>query len=183
MEAISTPDFFRWASGVGVGFDPRYPDARSLRLSRDHARFWVLPGDPAAWPHFVGSYLDGFDEWNSGFLWPCSGAWPVLGQAGTDAEAVRHIVLRGADVPSGWDGALRFGKSDYDSIIAIVFAYLVFGGCIDDDLFVVPDHGHQLIQTDHHDVIHVECGSEDRVLKFVRSHGDVRLRVGDGAAR
>ena len=49
----------------------------------------------------------------------------------------------------------------------MLFAYLAFGWCVDDDLFFVPDHGRQLLQTDHHDVIHVECASEDRVRRLV----------------
>ena len=37
-----------------------------------------------------------------------------------------------------------------------------------DDLFFIPDHGRQLLQTDHHDVIHVRCADEARVLELVK---------------
>ena len=33
----------------------------------------------------------------------------------------------------------------------MLFAYLAFGWCVDDDLFFVPDHGRQLLHADHHD--------------------------------
>jgi hypothetical protein len=49
----------------------------------------------------------------------------------------------------------------------VLFAFMAFGWCVDDDLFFIPDHAGQLLQTDHHDVIHAECRSEERVLALV----------------
>jgi len=49
----------------------------------------------------------------------------------------------------------------------VLFVYLTFGWCVDDDLFFIPDHGRQLLQTDHHDVIHVQCTSGERVQRLV----------------
>jgi hypothetical protein len=43
----------------------------------------------------------------------------------------------------------------------------VFGWCAEDDLFFVPDHGQQLLRTDHHDVVHVQCSSEERIQELV----------------
>lgn len=57
-------------------------------------------------------------------------------------------------------------------IIAVLYAFLAFGWCVDDDLFFVPDHGQQLLQTDHHDVIHVEWASEERVQRLVAHMAD-----------
>ena len=44
----------------------------------------------------------------------------------------------------------------------------MFGWSVPDDLFVVPDHGRQLLQTDHHDVVHVDFAEEGMVEPFVR---------------
>jgi hypothetical protein len=76
-------------------------------------------------------------------------------------------VLQGARIPDAWAGAVQFDRDDEDALLAVLFAYLAFGWCVDDDLFFIPDHGRQLLQTDHHDVIHVECGSEERVQTLV----------------
>jgi hypothetical protein len=169
MQGVPGENFLRWAAGVGIDFDPRYPDSGCLRLvpPRDHARFWVLPSDPASWPHFIASLLEGLDEWPTGFLWPRSGAWPSCGQSQSYNEGVREVVLRGAGIPDSWTGAIRFDRGEEDALIAVLFAYLAFGWCVDDDLFFVPEHGRQLLQTDHHDVIHVECASEERVQKLI----------------
>ncbi len=168
-EAAASDAFLAWAAGVGVGFDPRYPDARCLGLlpPRDSARFWALPGDPGTWPHFAASVLGGLDRWEAGYLWPRPGRWPAAADSQSASERVRDVVLRGAGVPDGWAGAVRFGRSERPAVLAAVFAYLAFGWCSGDDLYFVPDHGRQVVQTDHHDVIHVECGDEGRVAELV----------------
>jgi hypothetical protein len=169
MKPVPGEEFLRWATSAGIGFDPHYPDSRRLGFlpPRDHARFWVLPADPATWPHFVVSLLDGLDEWTIGYLWPRSGTWPEGGKSRSYNEGVRDVVLRGAGVPDGWAGAVQFERDEEDALLAVVFAYLAFGWCVDEDLFFIPDHGRQVLQTDHHDVIHVECASEERVQKLV----------------
>jgi len=169
MEAVSGAEFLRWAAGVGVGFDERYPDSRYLSLlpPRDHARFWVLPADPATWPHFAASLLSGLDEWAAGLLWPCAGDWPDSRRSKSYNEGVRDVVLRGAGVPDEWRGAVRFERDEENVLLAVLFAYLAFGWGRDDDLFFVPDHGRQLLHTSHHDVIHAQCTSEERVQKLV----------------
>jgi len=169
VDAVNSDDFLRWAASAGIGTDPRYPASGCLSLlpPRDHARFWVVPGDPATWPHFSECILDGLDPWSGVFLWPRSGAWPVARSGGSLNERVREVVLRGAGVPPGWRGALRFAELEADTVVAVLFAYLAFGWCTDDDLFLIPDHGQQLVQADHHGVVHVECGSEPRAVEFV----------------
>jgi hypothetical protein len=169
MQTVSGEEFWWWAAGHGIGVDPRYPDSGCLSLlpPTDHARFWVVPPDPATWPHFVASLLGGLDEWATGLLFPRSGRWPQFGRSRSYKEGVRDVVLRGAGIPDGWSGAIRFERDDEAALVAVLFAYLAFGWCADDDLFFVPDHGRQLLQTDHHDVIHTKCASEERVLELV----------------
>jgi hypothetical protein len=166
MEAVRGEEFLQWASEVAIGFDPESGCLHLLPL-RKHARFWVLPSDPATWPHFVVSLLDALDEWASGFLWPRYGRWPVSARSQSYDQVVRDVLLRGAGIPGGWEGAVRFTREEDDALVAVLYAALAFGCCVYDDLFFVPDHGRQLLQTDHHDVIHVRCSSEDRVQRLV----------------
>lgn len=169
MEAVPGEQFLRWAAGTGVGFDPRYPESPSLTLlpPREHARFWVLPADPATWPHFTASLLNGLDPWVSGFLWPSSGSWPNPLNSLSRNGRVRDVFLKGAGIPPGWAGALRFRRDEEDVLVAVFFAFLTFGWCVDDDLYFVPHHGRQIIQTDHHDVIHAECATDERIQTLV----------------
>ena len=58
---------------------------------------------------------------------------------------MRDVMLRGAGIPDGWRGAVRFERDEENVLLAVLFAYLAFGWCVDDDLFLVPDHGRQLL--------------------------------------
>jgi hypothetical protein len=179
METLSEEGFLRWAAGVGIGFDPRFPESRSLNLlpPRDEARFWILPADPAIWPHLAGSLLSGLDEWDSAYLWPRSGSWPDAGQSRSYTEGVRDVLLRGAGIPAGRRVAVRFSHDEETLLVSVLYAYMTFGWCMDDDLFFVPDHGQQLLQTDHHDVIHVRCASEERVQSLVGHMADAGYQL------
>jgi hypothetical protein len=169
MELLRSEDFWRWAAGVGIGLDPEYAEAGQLALlaRNDHARFWELPSDPAVWPHFAASLLEALDEWDTGLLWPRWGQWPDPARSQSRNDGVRDVVLRGAGVPGGWEGAVRFRREEEPTLLAILFSYLAFGWCVRDDLYFVPDHGRQLLMTSHHDVIHAEGLSEERVQWLV----------------
>lgn len=166
---VTSSEFLTWAAAAGLGFDPRYPSANDLCLlpPRTSRRFWVLPDDPRAWPHFVGVILAGLDRWESGFLWPHAGRWPAAAFSPFDGTEVRDVILRGAGVPDGWAGAVRYTRGEQPAAAAAMIACLAFG-LAGDDLSFVPDHGRQVVRTDHHDVIHVECADEGRVAELVR---------------
>src|SRR5262249_12825198 len=107
------------------------------------------------------------DKWDYGLLWPRSGSWPDPAHSRSYDESVRDLLLRGVGFPVGWAGGMRFKSNEKDALVAVLYAALAFGWCVDDDLFFVPDHGRQLLQTDHHGVVHVDCASEERVHSLV----------------
>jgi hypothetical protein len=169
LQAVTNHDFLTWAAKLGIGFDDRYPESRSLRIlsPEDHARFWELPRDPATWTHIAHSILEGLDPWASGYLWPRAQVWPTAADSTADFERVRHVMMRGAEIPDGWTGAVRYDRGETDKLLTVLFVYLAFGWHSFDDLFFIPDHGRQILGTDHHDVIHVMCQTEDRIQDFV----------------
>jgi len=170
MEAIPRKAFFTWASRAGIGINPRYPASGFISLipSRRHARFWELPADSVRWPHFVATMVAGLDEWKTAYLWPRSGGWPAAPEEWSHNEAARDVLLHSIGIPRGWAGAVRLIRGEQDKLLAVLTTYCTFGGCVDDDLFFVPDHGKQLLHSDHHDAIHVECASKKRLLQLVK---------------
>jgi hypothetical protein len=163
MQPILPDDFLGWARAAGIGLDERYPGAGSLSFlpPRALSRFWTLPGDPATWTHFAATFFEGLDPWSHGFV------WPRAGHARSREERVRVMLLRGVGVPGDWGGALRFQRGEEDTLVAVLFVFLAFAWCTDDDLFFVPDHARQIIRTDHHDVVHIEFAGEGRLHEFV----------------
>jgi len=80
---------------------------------------------------------------------------------------VRDVVLRGIGIPDGWRGGIRFQRDEESALLGLLFIYQAFGCCVADDLFLIPDHGRQLIQTDHHEVLHAKCACEERIQQLV----------------
>ena len=167
MDAIPAEQFLAQAAALGVGFHSRYHDHLTLLPPAGHARFWVRPGAPAAWPHFVAALRAGLGPWAAGDRWPRPGRWPATAGCDTRNERVRQVTLRGAGVPDGWAGAVRFDHAEADVAAAVLCAHLTYGWHAPDDVWFVPDHGRQVVWTEHHDVVHAECRDEGRVLALV----------------
>jgi hypothetical protein len=76
-----------------------------------------------------------------------------------DRPGAKHQVYaaiqQSVGVPLGERCALQFPVGEMNRLVTLMFARLVFGWSVPDDLFVIPDHGRQIVQTDHHDVAHV----------------------------
>jgi hypothetical protein len=169
MDLVPNERFFSWLATTEVRPDDRYqpPSCLAYVPHRNAHRFWCLPHPGAAIPYFVQSLLDGLDPWFACYVWPRDGEWPVALEEDDVAERVRGLIVAGAGVPAGFAGAVRFTSAEADRLAAVVFAHLTFGWSVPDDLFIIPDHARQLLQTDHHDVVHVEFAEEGRVAPYI----------------
>lgn len=170
VDLISADKFLAWTDTVGIAPDGRYAPPQCLVYvpHRPHHRFWAVPGRAAELPFFVSHLLAGLDPWSACVVWPRGGVWPQLYGDDRPGDQVRRIILGGAGVPAGYEGAVRFTAAEADKLTAVVFAHLVLGWSVPDDLFIIPDHGRQMLQTDHHDVVHVEFAEAEAVEPFVR---------------
>jgi hypothetical protein len=54
-------------------------------------------------------------------------------------------------------------------LITLLFSTTFFGWSVGEVLYVVPDHAQQLIQTDHHDAVHVSFRTAGEVKRWVDS--------------
>jgi hypothetical protein len=62
-------------------------------------------------------------------------------------------------------------RSEREALVTLLFSTTVFGWSVNEDVYVVPDHARQILQTDHHhDVVHVSFPAhgdmEDWVAKM-----------------
>jgi hypothetical protein len=170
MDLLSPDDFLRWAEGLNVGPDDRYaPPARLVYVPhRSHDRFWELPERAAGVPFFAAHMLTGLERWSDCRVWPRGGGWPAADdEPARVADEVHHVILGSAGVPAGQEGGVRYERDELDRLVTLVFGQAVFGWCVRDDVFVIPDHGRFILEVDHHKVIHVQFRDGTDVARYV----------------
>jgi hypothetical protein len=170
VDLLSPDDFLELVGRLQIGFDRRYPacDCLVYLPHRPHARFWEVPQPARAIPFFVAHLLGGLERWSHCYIWPRGGRWLELAEEDERMHTmVQATILSAAGVPAGTEGAVRYGADEQDRLVTALFAQLVFGWSVPDDVFVVPDHGRYFLWADHHDVVHVQFRDAAGVEPFV----------------
>ena len=62
---------------------------------------------------------------------------------------------------------MKLERAELDKLVTLMFSTTVFGWSVGEDLYIVPDHARYIVQTDHHNVIHVSCRSSADVDGWV----------------
>ena len=71
-------------------------------------------------------------------------------------------------MPLGTADVVKFERAELDKLVTLMFSTTVFGWSVGEDLYIVPDHARYIVQTDHHNVIHVSCRGSADVDEWVR---------------
>ena len=82
-------------------------------------------------------------------------------------EVVELRILQGLGLPLGTADVVIFDRVDLPTLITLLFSITVFGWSVGEDLYVVPDHGRHVLQTDHHEVIHVSFHDSGEIGHWV----------------
>ena len=165
MQTFSTEAFLEACTASGLGFDPRYPQARSLTFlpPSGHFRFWTQPGEPSRWPHFVTTLFGGRQQSGTVTVWPRRGRWPSsVGRP--SADGTQAILFGGLGVPDGLQGAVEFSADEFQRAVALLVVQMVG---MYNDLYVLPAGGDTLLQFSHHDVVHAGCRDEGTIDSLV----------------
>jgi|SRR5215475_9223722 len=170
MRTIAPAKFLRWAAGKDLRLDPEYPDSAVLDFQGgSDSRFWVVPPEPERRPYFVASLLELMGEWQICYVWRHLGSWPA--QASVDGgrinDAVELRILKGLGMPLGTADIVLFDVNDFDTLATLLFSTTIFGWSVNEDLYVVPDHAQQVLQSDHHGVIHVSFRAPADIAHWV----------------
>src|SRR4051812_40587387 len=112
MELIRTEQFFQWLRTTEVAPDGRYdpPSCLVYVPYRPYHRFWEVPAQGTEVPFFVSHLLAGLDPWRECYVWPRDGRWPAPDKDDHFSEQVRGVILSGAGIPAGFEGAVKFGR-------------------------------------------------------------------------
>src|SRR5262245_49184651 len=178
MRTIEESEFLDWARQRGLALDPRYPHSAVLSIvgGSGEARFWITPSEAERRPHFLGSMLALMGDWTSCFAWRHLGSWPD--EEHIDPlrvnEVVEFQILKGLGVPVGSAKVIEFTRLELPVLLTLLFSTTTFGWSVGEDLYVVPNHARYILQTDHHDVVHVEFRHAEDVGPWVeqmKAHG------------
>src|SRR4051812_1169574 len=176
MQTIAEEEFLRWAAGHGLRLDARYPHSAVLHFVGDsESRFWLVPPEPERRPYLLASVLELMDHWHACYVWRHLGRWPDPNSVDVRRtnDVVECRILEGLGVPRGTAEVLNFERDELPALLSLLFSTTVFGWSVAQDLYVVPDHGRHILQTDHHEVIHVSF----------RDAGDVQHWISEMAKR
>ncbi len=169
MRTLTETEFLKWAGRKQIVLDDRYPESASLTF-RTHAgedRFWCIPAEPQRRPYLIASLLEFMGGWDSCYAWRHLGAWPEAADQRRVNDIVEFQILKGLGLPLGTSLVLKFSREEEDLLITLLFSTSIFGWCVNEDLYVVPDHGKHILQTDHHGVIHVSFQTGEEVEDWV----------------
>jgi len=170
MKTLRETEFLRWANRLGLFIDERYPQSAVLSFQPDPQldRFWEVPPEPERRPYFVASMLDLMGDWHSCHVWRHLGSWPEAADASRINDVVELQILKGLALPLGTADVVQFSRSELDKLVTLIFATTIFGWSVGEDLYVVPNDGRYVLQTDHHEVIHVCFRVESDLADFVK---------------
>jgi len=163
MKTHQEDAFIAWAERSGFQIDARYPHSAVLtfRPDTEHDRFWEVPIHPERRPYFIASLLHCMGDWQTCYVWKHLGRWPRSAVAERINDVVELRILEGLGLPLGTNAVVEFSRSEYHTLVTLLFTTTIFGWSVGDDLYIVPDHAQHLLQTDHHGVIHISFRTED----------------------
>ena len=171
MRTLDESAFLAWAEGRDLGLDPEYPESAVLTFRGNtaaEARFWNVPLEPKRRPYYLSSLLELLGDWRSCFAWRHLGYWPNANDL-DEGEVVEHQILKGLGLPLGTTQVVEFERVDHQALLTLLFSTTVFGWSVVQDLYVVPDHARYILETDHHDVVHVEFRDAADIERWVSS--------------
>lgn len=179
MKRIEEKKFMKMVKQIGVTVDSRYPKSAELAFEEDSgiSRFWRISEEARRIPYFVDTILAAFDPWESMYVWKHMGSWfrSIKGEKLNDD--VQAVIYQGIGITENNADMLKFTRNELAELVTLTFNQLVFGWHVGDDLYIIPDHGHQMVKTDHHDVVHVSFRDQASMRKYIHAMQDHRFEL------
>jgi hypothetical protein len=167
MTHLSEKEFLEWLKARELTWDSQYGYI-NFESDKTDGRFWTLPERGARLVYFLAVILDSLDSWN--YLMMCKQGitgWHTSDESTGIIESVHDQIVNSIPVSKDFRGVLRVEKLDEVATVTLLFNQLMFGWCMWDDVYVIPDHGRQIVKTSHHDVVHVSFKEPGMVADFV----------------
>src|SRR6516162_5294282 len=144
MTALPEKEFVEWLKARELTWDEQYGYI-DFKSGETDERFWTLPERGARVVYLIAFILDSLDSWN--YLMVCrqgAGGWHTGHDAPSIIDFVHDQIVSSTSIPKDFRGVLRVEKSDEVAITTLLFNQLMFGWCMWDDVYVIPDHARQI---------------------------------------
>jgi len=175
MQLISTEQFIEQAAKNGIILDPIYSAPKCLVYAKDatESRWWNIPKAGDELLRFFSHLLQSTEAWSSCYLWRRGGSWPNFHPPHNLLDEICIKVKVGQSIPDDYCGAVNYVFDEREHLLGQVTMHVKTGWCVQDDLFIIPDHGRFLIHTDHHGVVHVTTVEQAGMMQLIE-----RMAVG-----
>jgi hypothetical protein len=168
MELVSKEAFHKWAESRELIIEPEYCGIVKFAHDQGDSRWWSLPFDTRERLAMLTISLDQMESWESCWVYKRGGGWsfsrtdrPDLNECGVDT------IIRWTGIPNSHIGALVFSPQDRAKLALTLLAFDEYGWNVNYDLFVVPDHGKQILWVDHEDAIIVQFADKEQIASYV----------------
>lgn len=181
MKQIKEKKFLEIIKKQGIIIDPKYPKSASLCFEKDINiwRFWVIPSEGGRIPFFVDTILEALDKWERIFVWRHLGSWVQTIKGERITEDIQAVIYRGVGISEDNVDVLEFTIRELPELVTLVFNQLIFGWNVGDDLYIIPNHGKQIIKTDHHDVVHVSFRDKAGMDEYIKRLAEKGFKLPD----
>jgi hypothetical protein len=179
MNAVTESEFWQWAATRGVDSDPKHFESGVLVFrANSESRFWVVPREPGRRPYFLASLIDLMEDWQSCYVWRPRGSWPdakrVADLGGNINDEVELLILKGLGLPIGTAAVVEFARAERGALVTLLFATSALDLSPNENTYVVPDHGRQILLTNELGVVHASFTDRrdvDRCVAEMASNG------------
>jgi hypothetical protein len=177
MRLVSRHEFLREITRRGIVLSGTRRGYEYLAYSRTDTddRFWFFPEEEGT--RFLHAVLSGLGMWQHCWCWKRGRDWRanrVEPHAKWPSPAfdvslyrVRHRIR--PLLPAQFKGALLYTYEELPDIVAMALMTANTAWCVDDDLYLVPDHGQQILMVCHHEDVHVDFRDPVLIPSFVDS--------------
>lgn len=157
MKLIDKNVFGKWAKTRNIEFDDDYEEPRCLiyRNPSSTSRYWLKPQAQEVFPHFMETLLLGWGKWQTCRIWPRGGQWLKDRRHLPAYDRVFPVLCRKMGLPLGARGACHYRWNELPDVLAVMSIFGYFSSGVQEDLFVLPDHGKGFVWVGHDELVTV----------------------------
>ena len=181
MRILNADSFIEMLEQKSIGFDKRYSPPYCLTYLNRSMEEVSLCLDDIEYDviNFLDELVMQIGPWNSGWLWKRIPVWNYESSAENESKNyIWKILIHEGFIPVDYSGAIEFKETEKKQLVRILFAQLMLGLSVYDDVCFIPDHMSVILSCDHHKMIRLDFKDTQEKVKFMQTK--IGERFGEG---